>query len=346
MRRLGSGTTFRRVARALHAPTMCVSVRPLSCLPSATLDQTIAKQQQQQQHVPCLMANLTCKKNFWQGRANMCTASHTTLDPSEMKKFQSLANRWWNEQGEFAALHSMNDLRVPFIRDNLLNRNGRRKPGSPLSGYKILDVGCGGGLLSEPLGRLGGLVTGIDPLEDSIRTAELHKSFDPVLNNQIHYRSCLLEDITEEAAETFDAVVASEVVEHVNDLETFINSCYEVLKPGASLFITTINKTNLSFSLAIVVAESFLKIVPSGTHDWDKFVSPVDLERILESNGFYVESINGMCYNPLSGSWSWIESTAVNYAVHAVKQKAQPEFTETTAEEHQDQTRTSTGTSV
>ncbi|MGH0173117.1 UNVERIFIED_CONTAM: hypothetical protein FKN15_077769 [Acipenser sinensis] len=150
----------------------------------------------------------------------------------------------------------------------------------------------------------------------------------------------------EEAAETFDAVVASEVVEHVNDLETFINSCYEVLKPGASLFITTINKTNLSFSLAIVVAERFLKIVPSGTHDWDKFVSPVDLERILESNGFYVESINGMCYNPLSGSWSWIESTAVNYAVHAVKQKAQPEFTETTAEEHQDQTRTSTGTSV
>ncbi|MGH0182806.1 UNVERIFIED_CONTAM: hypothetical protein FKN15_010547 [Acipenser sinensis] len=160
----------------------------------------------------------------------MCTASHTTLDPSEMKKFQSLANRWWNEQGEFAALHSMNDLRVPFIRDNLLNRNGHRKPGSPLSGYKILDVGCGGGLLSEPLGRLGGLVTGIDPLEDSIRTAELHKSFDPVLNNQIHYRSCLLEDIMEEAAETFDAVVASEVVEHVNDLETFINSCYEVLK--------------------------------------------------------------------------------------------------------------------
>ncbi|XP_041107123.1 ubiquinone biosynthesis O-methyltransferase, mitochondrial-like isoform X2 [Polyodon spathula] len=283
MHRLGSGTTFRWVVRVFerHAPAV-LSVQPLSCLRSGTLVQSIAKQQQQL-HSRYLIASLTCKRHFWQGRANMCTTSHTTLDPDETKKFQSLAKRWWDEQGEFAALHSMNDLRVPFIRDNLLNRNGRRKPGSPLSGYKILDVGCGGGLLSEPLGRLGALVTGIDPLKDSIRTAEVHKSFDPVLNKQIHYSSCLLEDITEEAAETFDAVVASEVVEHVNDLETFINSCYEVLKPGASLFITTINKTNLSYSLAIVAAENILKIVPRGTHDWDKFINPVDLERILES---------------------------------------------------------------
>uniref|UniRef100_W5NKG7 Ubiquinone biosynthesis O-methyltransferase, mitochondrial n=1 Tax=Lepisosteus oculatus TaxID=7918 RepID=W5NKG7_LEPOC len=255
----------------------------------------------------------------------MSSATQTTLDPDEMKRFQSLASKWWNEQGEFAALHAMNDLRVPFIRDNLLNLSGGRKLGCPLSGFKILDVGCGGGLLSEPLGRLGASVVGIDPLEESIQTAELHKSFEPVLSKQVQYRACLLEDIAEESRQVFDAVVASEVVEHVNDLETFIKCCLDVLKPGGSLFITTINKTNLSYVLGIVVAERVLKIVPNGTHDWEKFINPVDLERLLESNGFCVESIHGMLYNPVSGSWSWTKSTSLNYAVHAVKQKEQPQ---------------------
>ncbi|MBN3305705.1 COQ3 protein, partial [Amia calva] len=283
----------------------------------------------------------------------MSTASKTTLDPSEMKKFQSLADKWWDETGDFAALHSMNDLRVPFIRnstlsfrDNLLNLNGGRKSGGPLSGFKILDVGCGGGLLSEPLGRLGASVTGIDPLEDSIHTAELHKSFDPVLNSRVHYRPCALEDIVEEAEEEFDAVLASEVVEHVSDPEAFVQCCCDVLKPGGSLFITTLNKTNLSYALGIVMAEKVMKIVPSGTHDWEKFISPVDLERLLESNGFCVECIRGMFYNPISGSWSWIESTALNYAVHAVKQKMQLQSDFTRTSEDQDQKGTSEGYTV
>nr|XP_006626378.2 PREDICTED: ubiquinone biosynthesis O-methyltransferase, mitochondrial [Lepisosteus oculatus] len=267
----------------------------------------------------------------------MSSATQTTLDPDEMKRFQSLASKWWNEQGEFAALHAMNDLRVPFIRDNLLNLSGGRKLGCPLSGFKILDVGCGGGLLSEPLGRLGASVVGIDPLEESIQTAELHKSFEPVLSKQVQYRACLLEDIAEESRQVFDAVVASEVVEHVNDLETFIKCCLDVLKPGGSLFITTINKTNLSYVLGIVVAERVLKIVPNGTHDWEKFINPVDLERLLESNGFCVESIHGMLYNPVSGSWSWTKSTSLNYAVHAVKQKEQPQSDFTKRSEDQEQ---------
>ncbi|KAJ8354057.1 hypothetical protein SKAU_G00216240 [Synaphobranchus kaupii] len=253
------------------------------------------------------------------------TASQSTLDPSETKKFQLLADKWWDVQGEFAALHSMNDLRVPFIRDNLLNVHGGQQWGRPLSGIRILDVGCGGGLLTEPLGRLGAYVLGIDPVEDSIRTAELHGSFDPALMERVHYRACTLEELSEEEAEGFDAVVASEVVEHLADVEIFACCCHQVLKPGGSLFITTINKTYLSYALAIVAAERILRIVPNGTHDWEKFISPVDLERLLESNGLSSESVRGMLLNPLTGSWRWTESTAINYALHAVKQRQEPQ---------------------
>lgn len=265
------------------------------------------------------------------------SASHSTVDPDELRKFQSLANKWWDEQGEFAALHAMNDLRVPFIRDNLLNVHRARHPGKPLAGLKILDVGCGGGLLTEPLGRLGAKVLGIDPVENSIGTAQLHSSFDPDLCERVSYQVCTLEELSggeDEGAGHFDAVVASEVVEHLADLETFAFCCSQVLKPGGSLFITTINKTNLSYMLGIVVAEQLLRIVPDGTHDWEKFVSPVDLERLLESHGFSVQSVKGMLYNPLSGAWSWTDSTAINYALHAVKLRKQAEDSSLHPEDH------------
>ncbi|XP_074943441.1 ubiquinone biosynthesis O-methyltransferase, mitochondrial isoform X2 [Phalacrocorax aristotelis] len=261
----------------------------------------------------------------------LSSTSHSSVDSNEMKKFQLLAHKWWDEEGEYSALHSMNDIRVPFIRDTLLNMSSNYHLGNPLSGVKILDVGCGGGLLSEPLGRLGASVTGIDPLEDNIRTADQHKSFDPVLAKRIQYRSSSLEEIVEECMETFDVIVASEVVEHVADLETFIKCCSQVLKPEGSLFITTINKTQLSYVLGIVVAEKILGIVPEGTHEWEKFVPPEELQRLLESNGFSVKTVNGMLYNPLSGSWSWMESTSVNYAMHAVKSVAQGQSSPTGA---------------
>lgn len=270
------------------------------------------------------------------------SASHSTVDPDELRKFQSLANKWWDEQGEFAALHAMNDLRVPFIRDNLLNVHRARHPGKPLAGLKILDVGCGGGLLTEPLGRLGAKVLGIDPVENSIGTAQLHSSFDPDLCERVSYQVCTLEELSggeDEGAGHFDAVVASEVVEHLADLETFAFCCSQVLKPGGSLFITTINKTNLSYVLGIVVAEQLLRIVPNGTHDWEKFVSPVDLERLLESHGFSVQSVKGMLYNPLSGAWSWTDSTAINYALHAVKVRKQAEDSSLHPEDHTIETR-------
>lgn len=256
-------------------------------------------------------------------------ASQTTVDAGELRRFQNLASKWWDEQGEFAALHAMNDLRVPFVRDNLLNVHAKRQPGKPLAGLKILDVGCGGGLLTEPLARLGANVLGIDPVEDSISTARLHSSYDPDLQGRVHYRACTLEQLSAEEEEQrgdeglgvglYDAIVASEVVEHLADLETFALCCACMLKPGGSLFITTINKTYLSYALGIVVAEQLLRIVPMGTHDWEKFISPVDLERLLESNGLSVQSVQGMLYNPASGAWSWTNSTAINYALHAIK---------------------------
>ncbi|XP_028636191.1 ubiquinone biosynthesis O-methyltransferase, mitochondrial [Grammomys surdaster] len=255
------------------------------------------------------------------------STSQTTIDTKEVKNFLALAHKWWDEYGKFAALHSMNDLRVPFIRDNLLKTSANHYPGKPLSGMKILDVGCGGGLLTEPLGRLGASVVGIDPVAENIKIAQHHKSFDPVLDKRIQYKVCSLEEIVDESAELFDAVVASEVVEHVINLETFIQCCYQVLKPGGSLFITTINKTQLSYALGIVFSEQIAGIVPKGTHTWEKFVSPEKLESILEPNGLSVETVAGMIYNPFSGYWHWSENTSLNYAAHAVRSRT-PEHPE------------------
>ncbi|XP_069462507.1 ubiquinone biosynthesis O-methyltransferase, mitochondrial [Ambystoma mexicanum] len=266
-----------------------------------------------------IFLQLSRRRNIRFSLPRSYTTAQTTVDPHELKKFQAWALRWWDEEGVYSVLHSMNDLRVPFIRDTLISKSDVHNLGSPLQGVKLLDVGCGGGVLSEPLSRLGAVVTGIDPLENNIRTAELHKSFDPDLDKRIQYRACSLEDIVDEATEVFDAVIASEVVEHVGDQESFIKCCHNVLKPGGSLFITTISKTTMSYALGIVFAEKILGIVPDGTHDWDKFVTPEEMERLLESNGFLVETVNGMFYNPLFSSWSWIDNTSLNYALHAVK---------------------------
>uniref|UniRef100_A0A3P8VGL9 Ubiquinone biosynthesis O-methyltransferase, mitochondrial n=1 Tax=Cynoglossus semilaevis TaxID=244447 RepID=A0A3P8VGL9_CYNSE len=255
------------------------------------------------------------------------STSQNTVDPEEVRRFQLLASKWWDEGGEFAPLHAMNDLRVPFVRDNMLSVHGQRHPGKPLAEFKILDVGCGGGLLSEPLGRLGAEVLGIDPVDDSIYTAQMHTSYDPDLRDSVSYQACTIEELSENERNVghFDAIVASEVVEHVADLDTFIFCCKHVLKPGGSLFITTINKTNLSYALGIVVAEQLLGIVPTGTHDWEKFISPDDLERLLESNGFSVQSVRGMLYNPVSGAWCWANSTAINYPVDVSECGLHPE---------------------
>ncbi|XP_060607097.1 ubiquinone biosynthesis O-methyltransferase, mitochondrial-like [Ruditapes philippinarum] len=244
-----------------------------------------------------------------------------TMDEEELLHFKSLAKSWWNETGEFEALHAMNKLRVPFIRDGLLNHRDDLSddPSQPLQDLRIVDVGSGGGILSEPLARLGAFVVGLDPVEESTKIAQLHLEEDPNLLPKIKYITGSVEDLVSTESEMFDAVVASEVVEHVADYVHFVESCCALVKPGGSLFITTMNKTQLSRGLAVYAAERIFRVVPEGTHDWEKFVPPEDLQKVLENNNMNVRLIHGMLYLPVLREWKWIKDISINYAMHAVK---------------------------
>ncbi|XP_063403374.1 ubiquinone biosynthesis O-methyltransferase, mitochondrial-like [Mytilus trossulus] len=245
------------------------------------------------------------------------TNTHTTIDQDEHHKFTKLASHWWDEKGEFYALHSMNRLRIPLIRDAFVDASDKGSKIFPLKDKLILDVGSGGGIIAEPLARLGATVTGIDMVEENIRIAQTHISQDPEISGRVNYIHGAVEDLTEEGK--FDAVVASEVVEHVSDVEMFISSCCKLIKPGGYFFLTTLNKTYASYLLAVLGAEHLLRIVPPGTHDWNKFISPEELQLSLEQNGMTVRLLHGMCYNPVINRWSWISNTDINYAMYAVK---------------------------
>ncbi|XP_022082569.1 ubiquinone biosynthesis O-methyltransferase, mitochondrial-like isoform X2 [Acanthaster planci] len=211
---------------------------------------------------------------------------HTTVDEEEVAKFRSLVQSWWDVNGEFQALHSLNDLRVPLIRDGLVKRNGCQSllSSQPLADTFILDVGCGGGILSEPLARLGATVIGIDAASENIQVAREHASHDRLLWKRINYICATAEELLSTNGEAFDAVIASEVLEHVSNVEGLVATCSQLTKPAGSIFFTTINKTWLSFALAIVGAEDIAGVVPSGTHDWNKFIPPQDLQRFLHAS--------------------------------------------------------------
>jgi len=247
--------------------------------------------------------------------------AQTTIDEEEISHFSALSSLWWDEGGEFEALHTLNELRIPLIRDALMNVKplDEYRADKPLDGFWILDVGSGGGILSEPLARLGAHVIGLDAAEENIKIAQAHLMHDPAIKDNLKYIHSTVEDIVESQAGKFDAVIASEVLEHVADVNTFVSSVCQLVRPGGSVFFTTINKTPLSYALGIVVAEHLLKLVSPGTHDWNKFISPVDLQYILERNHFSTRLVHGMWYNPLSKHWSWAKDTSINYAIHAVK---------------------------
>lgn len=225
--------------------------------------------------------------------------------------FEENATKWWTGD-EFKLLRSMNKLRVPFIVNNL---------GKPITEAKILDAGCGGGILSEQLARLGSQVTGIDPVFESINQAKLHANYEFGEDKQLSYKNCQVEDLSsqDEYIESFDAVVASEVLEHIHDVEGFLLNCTKVLKPNGNLFITTINQTPLAYFVAILVGEYIMKQPPIGTHQYKLLVNLKGLIVMLERLGYHIKSINGFMYEPISGSFRWTPSTHVHYAMHAVK---------------------------
>lgn len=263
--------------------------------------------------------NKLCKSKYSEFALCGLRRYSQSYSEEEINKFSTLSSTWWDENGEFKALHSMNKLRVPFIRDNLLLQGlGVPLSAKPLQGISILDVGCGAGILSESLARIGASVVGIDPSSEAINSANLHKDIDDELAH-LQYLDSPLEDIVALGTLEYDCIVASEVIEHSVNPQQFIDMCTKLLKPNGSIFISTISRTFLSYVLAIQAAENLLGIVPSGTHDWNKFIEPEELVDMLQINECILRKVLGMSYNPITDNWSWTENKDINYIVHAMK---------------------------
>ncbi|GAC1629857.1 MAG: bifunctional 2-polyprenyl-6-hydroxyphenol methylase/3-demethylubiquinol 3-O-methyltransferase UbiG [Bradyrhizobium sp.] len=240
-------------------------------------------------------------------------AAGSTVDPAEVAKFSKLSDDWWDPHGRMAPLHKINPLRLGYIRDAACRKFGRNaKSLNCLGGLRILDIGCGAGLLCEPLTRLGAQLIGVDPSASNIAAAWLHADKGQL---SIDYRCSTVEQM--DARERFDIVLAMEVVEHVSDVGLFLNRCAAMLKPGGMMVISTLNRNWKSFALAIVGAEYVLRWLPRGTHQWDKFVTPDELARDLANNKLAITDQAGVVYNPLADRWSLSSDMDVNYMVVA-----------------------------
>ena len=243
-------------------------------------------------------------------------APPSSVDPDEIAKFAALAEAWWDPNGKFRPLHQLNPVRLRFIRDRVCAHLGRDPLAPlPLEGIRLLDVGCGGGLLCEPLTRLGARVTGIDAAGENIGTAGRHAAEAGL---EIDYRHAPAE-VLAQAGETFDVVVNMEVVEHVAEPGAFLKTCADLVAPGGSSIIATLNRTPKSFLLAIVGAEYILSWLPRGTHDWSKCLRPSELAAHLRGTGLEIGVMTGVGYNPLDANWRLCRDLDVNYMIFAVK---------------------------
>lgn len=246
------------------------------------------------------------------------TTSNTakSVSPDEIAHFSAMAATWWDPTGPFRPLHKMNPVRITFIRTVLCEHFDRNDTDDkPLSGLRILDIGCGGGLLCEPLTRLGATMVGADASEKNIRTAAAHATESGL---DIDYRTITAEELAA-AGEKFDAVINMEVIEHVADIPSFLGACHALLKEEGCMTLSTLNRTMKSWAMAIGGAEYILRWLPVGTHDWKKFLKPSELCRAARQSGFDITELKGMVYGPFSQSWSLSDhDLSVNYVAKAV----------------------------
>ncbi|WP_375629784.1 MULTISPECIES: bifunctional 2-polyprenyl-6-hydroxyphenol methylase/3-demethylubiquinol 3-O-methyltransferase UbiG [unclassified Bartonella] len=244
----------------------------------------------------------------------MIDETQTTIDQSEIDHFSRIATEWWNPQGKFRPLHQFNPTRLAYIREKIcLEFNRDPSSLTPFHNLKILDIGCGGGLLSEPMARLGAIVVGVDAAQTNIEVAKTHAAQNDL---SIDYRTTTAEVLANEG-EKFDIILNMEVVEHVADVNLFIAATAKMLKPQGLMFVSTLNRTWKAWGLAIVGAEYILRWLPKGTHDYKKFLKPLELKNFLSKNALTVIDEIGITYNPLNDSWNRSKDMGVNYLLLA-----------------------------
>lgn len=250
----------------------------------------------------------------------MSSASASSIDPKEVEQFSRIAAEWWDPKGKFAPLHKFNPVRLSFIRDQVQERFGRDpKAIRPFAGLRLLDIGCGGGLLCEPMTRLGFQVTGVDASERNIGTASAHAAEQGLA---IDYRATTAEDLLAAGEPPFDVILNMEVIEHVADPGAYLRDCARLLAPGGLMIVATLNRTLKALALAKIGAEYVLRWVPAGTHDWNKFLKPEELRGFLDGEPVSVHGPYGVAFNPLTDKWVRSSDCDINYMVTVTRDAA------------------------
>jgi len=239
----------------------------------------------------------------------------TTINKEEIQKFSKLADEWWDVNGKFKPLHMFNPVRIEYITENIKKQfNIKKEKSNFLDGIRILDIGCGGGLISEPMARLGATVTGIDASEKNINIANLHSKKSGL---KINYFNTSPENF--EVTDKFDVILNLEIVEHVDDVNLYVKSCYKLLKKNGLMFTATLNRSFTSYVKAIIGAEYILRWLPIGTHDWNKFIKPEELEKLLNQEKFSTIDLKGLSFNPFTNKWKKSNDLSVNYIICSLK---------------------------